>query len=143
MREGRKGKVQAPLYYRNACGALGVLDVTKAGSLEGLAAFVGDLRERVVGLRPVLVVLANKVDKGRERVVDREAVAAFAESVAAEAWVETSALTGEGVDRAFKALAKAILAQDWTPPPPSPEHPLPDSTEPLTPGAAKPKKCAC
>ena len=49
----------APMYYRNAVGALAVLDVTKAESLHAVKGFVNELRDRAVDVAEPVIVLVT------------------------------------------------------------------------------------
>jgi GTPase SAR1 family protein len=67
-------------------------------------------REEVLSAVPeqTFLVIGNKIDL--ERVVPTEQGRAFAESINAP-YVETSALTGDGVPALFEALAKLALGR--------------------------------
>jgi small GTP-binding protein len=93
-------------FYRGSRAAALVYDVTEPQSLKDLERW----REEVLGAiqeQPFLVI-GNKIDL--ERTVSREEGKAFADSINAT-YVETSALTGEGVPALFESLAKLALGQ--------------------------------
>ncbi len=93
-------------FYRGSRAAVLVYDVTEPQSLVDLTRW----REEVltaVQEQPFLVI-GNKIDL--ERVVPTEEGRAFAESIGAP-YVETSALTGDGVPTLFETLANLALDQ--------------------------------
>ena len=93
-------------FYRGSRAAALVYDVTEPQTLVDLTRW----REEVltaVQEQPFLVI-GNKIDL--ERVVPTEEGRAFAESIGAP-YVETSALTGDGVPALFETLANLALGQ--------------------------------
>ena len=93
-------------FYRGSRAAALVYDVTEPQSLKDLERW----REELLGAiqeQPFLVI-GNKIDLGRT--VSVEEGKAFADSIHAP-YVETSALTGEGVPALFETLAKLALGQ--------------------------------
>jgi small GTP-binding protein len=110
-------------YFRNAHGAAVVFDVTAQRSFEGLSAWVEEFRS-VAGRDRRAIVVGNKTDRAGDRTVQWDAAADFATDRGCQ-YLETSALTGEGVDAAFKALIDEIIAagfdQASAPPPPPPK----------------------
>jgi small GTP-binding protein len=95
-------------YTRGAAGCLLVADATRAETLGGCLR----LRDAVTGaLGPLpYVVLVNKGDLTESRETD----SGEARSLLPDAldWIDTSALTGAGVERAFGLLAERMLAAD-------------------------------
>jgi small GTP-binding protein len=87
-------------FYRGSLGTALVYDVTDPGSLKNLERWY----QEVVGITPDqrFIVVGNKIDL--ERVTQAEAASAFAARFAAP-YLETSALTGDGVSEMFKTLA--------------------------------------
>ncbi|MCF7984112.1 MAG: GTP-binding protein [Thiohalocapsa sp.] len=101
-------------YARGAAGFLLVADATRAETLH----CCGDLREAIfasVGRLPH-VVLVNKSDLVDECELD--ASMARTTLYGAVDWLDTSALTGDNVERAFEILGKAVLSPG-TPKPPA------------------------
>lgn len=92
-------------YTRGASGYLLVADRTRPETLEACVA----LRDAVAGaVRPLpYVFLANKSDLGEQcRLQSSEARGQLSDALD---WLETSALTGDGVEQAFRRLAAGIL----------------------------------
>jgi small GTP-binding protein len=95
-----------PLYYRGATGAMIVYDVSNPASFRAVGRWANELLA-VAGTDAVVFVIANKSDLPRE-VPDTEGID-FAQEQGYE-WFATSALTGNGVQEAFTALAERIAA---------------------------------
>ena len=93
-------------FYRGSRATALVYDVTEPQTLTDLTRW----REEVLSAVPeqTFLVIGNKIDL--ERVVPTEQGRAFAESIHAS-YVETSALTGDGVSALFETLAKSALGQ--------------------------------
>lgn len=87
-------------FYRGSLGTALVYDVSDPVSLEHL----GRWYQEIVGITPdqKFIVVGNKIDL--ERASQAEIASTFAASVSAP-YLETSALTGEGVSEMFKTLA--------------------------------------
>jgi len=93
-------------YTRGASGYLLVADRTRPETLDACIA----LRDAVAGaVRPLpYVFLANKSDLGEQcRLPPAAAQAQLSDALD---WLETSALTGDGVELAFQRLAAGMLA---------------------------------
>jgi small GTP-binding protein len=88
-------------FYRGSRAAALVYDVTAPASLMNLKRWHDEVQRTVPG-QPVLVI-GNKVDL--ERTVRPELGRRFASYVGAP-YIETSALTGQGVTQLFETLAK-------------------------------------
>ncbi|UCF60562.1 MAG: GTP-binding protein [Anaerolineaceae bacterium] len=87
-------------FYRGSLAAALVYDVTDPESLEDL----GKWYQEINGITPgqKFIVIGNKIDL--ERTTQAEVASAFAGKIAAP-YLETSALSGEGVAEMFTALA--------------------------------------
>lgn len=92
-------------FYRGSRAAALVFDVTVPDTFANLARWREEILE-AVSEQPFLVV-GNKIDL--ERVQARDQAEAFAQSIQAP-YLETSALSGEGVPALFETLAKLSLA---------------------------------
>ncbi len=106
-------------YYKGTLGGLLVFDVTRPESFENSPSWIKELWENNGRGKIPLVLLGNKIDL-RDSVkpsiypVHGEGLAAeFSKFCVKESfevpYIETSAKTGENVDRAFQILGEAIL----------------------------------
>ncbi|MFN8524093.1 MAG: Rab family GTPase [Chloroflexota bacterium] len=98
-------RVQAS-YLRGAAGALIVCDLTREESVDRLEAYASDLR--AVSPEARVVLAANKADLAAERRVSDSQLEAIARRLDAPCLL-TSALTGNNVEAAFRALAERIM----------------------------------
>eukprot|EP01031_Cornospumella_fuschlensis_P031872 gene31871-38537_t len=96
-----------PIYYRDASGALLVYDITDAESFNKVKNWVKELR-KIVGNDIILVIAGNKIDLEKNRHVNEEEAARYAESVGALHF-QTSAKANKGLDDVFNALAQKML----------------------------------
>lgn len=77
-----------PLYYRNANAALLVFDVTKQSSFEEVKSWVLELQKNIQ--EPMfLLLVGNKIDLDKQRVVSHEEAIVYAQSIGAQ-FIETS-----------------------------------------------------
>lgn len=97
----------APIYYRDANGALLVYDITDRDSFTKVRHWVKELR-KIVGKNIVLVIAGNKADMEKKRQVDEAEADAYAVSVGA-IHMGTSAKTGKNVENAFLEMTKGML----------------------------------
>ena len=95
-------------YYRGSKGALMVFDVTRQSTWRELPRWIEET-ETALGLRIPIILLANKVDLVDERIISEEEARKFVEDHNLQGYIETSALTGQNVDEAFRMLAKETL----------------------------------
>ncbi len=93
-------------FFAGASGLLAVADLTRLETLDGLGRWL-DLASSVAGDVPA-IVLANKADLREHVRIDEDAILAFCELYGAP-WLETSARTGENVERAFGTLAEIAV----------------------------------
>ncbi|CAE7715747.1 RAB21 [Symbiodinium sp. CCMP2456] len=97
----------APIYYRNADGALLVYDITDLDSFRRVAKWVEELQ--VMGTKCVLAIVGNKSDLQSQAKVPKADAETYARSINAR-HSTASAKLGFGVDEAFGALAEDVLA---------------------------------
>ncbi|PIA17635.1 ras-domain-containing protein [Coemansia reversa NRRL 1564] len=97
-------KSLAPMYYRNAEGAVVVYDITQSETFAKAKAWVNELRRQNES-KTVIALVGNKVDLADKRTVTKEEGAAYA-SEAGALFFETSAQNGQSVQTLFEELAR-------------------------------------
>ncbi len=97
----------APMYYRGALAALLVYDVTNVESFEEAKGWAEELRSNVES-NLIVVVVGNKVDLAKHRVVTDRQGKLFADSIDA-LFFETSARENAGIDALFLEVCKKLL----------------------------------
>lgn len=95
------------IYFKGSNGALGVYDLTDAQSLLKLPGWVSSIKKSVKRTIPMLI-LGNKSDL--ERQVDKSEAEDLSNRLNC-IYLETSAKTGDNVEKAFELIAKACLDQ--------------------------------
>jgi Ras-related protein Rab-1A len=95
-------------YYKGSKGALLVYDVTRKSTFRELPNWIEET-ENALGHRIPIVLLANKVDLAESRVISTDMGKQFTEENNLSAYLETSALTGQNVEKAFEILAESTL----------------------------------
>eukprot|EP00591_Stephanopyxis_turris_P000081 CAMPEP_0195518402 /NCGR_PEP_ID=MMETSP0794_2-20130614/12805_1 /TAXON_ID=515487 /ORGANISM="Stephanopyxis turris, Strain CCMP 815" /LENGTH=195 /DNA_ID=CAMNT_0040647355 /DNA_START=90 /DNA_END=677 /DNA_ORIENTATION=+ len=98
----------APMYYRGAKAAIVVYDVTDPASYDRAHKWVDELKSSGSG-GTVITLVGNKVDL--ERKVDTQEAASWAKNNGV-LFVETSALTGQGVGEVFEKIARELPRGD-------------------------------
>ena len=91
----------APVFFKDAVIAILMYDVTKPSTLETLDEFYNVIQDRAPNC--FCAVVGNKIDL--PRVVKAEQGQEYAKKIGSTLFMETSALTGEGVNDLFQALA--------------------------------------
>ena len=91
-------------FYRNADGILFVFDVTKEETFNHIKDWLISSDECDKDFKKIIV--GNKIDL--ERVISKEKMEHFAKSKNMDCY-ETSAKTGDGVDKIFESIAELIL----------------------------------
>lgn len=114
-------------YFRGASGALLVFDITRRATFESVTTWLHDLRQ-IAEEGIVVILVGNKRDlattttvdvgkgngeavglaKGNKRVVTQEEAEEWCKANEVMRYVETSAKSGEGVERAFLEVAEKI-----------------------------------
>jgi small GTP-binding protein len=95
-----------PMYYRNANVAVVVFDVTNRGSFDQVSGWVAELLANIGTI--ILIICGNKADLSKQRVVNELDAAALAQSSSA-LYLETSALTGYGLDGLFQTVIRQTV----------------------------------
>lgn len=98
----------APMYYRSAKIAIIVFDITSAKSFESVTYWTKELTENVDGSLTI-VVCGNKSDLEEARTVTNEAIQIKVDQVNA-VYTETSATTGNGIERLFQVAIQKYFA---------------------------------
>ncbi|MHA2046781.1 MAG: Rab family GTPase [Candidatus Thorarchaeota archaeon] len=96
-------------YYRGSKGALLVFDTTRKSTWVELPKWIKET-EDALGERIPIILLANKVDLLEHRVITSEMAMDFVREQNLAGYLETSALTGQNVEEAFRLLAKSSLS---------------------------------
>ncbi len=95
-------------YYKGSKGALLIFDTTRKNTFLDLSKWIEET-ENSLGHRIPIILLANKVDLVEERVISTEQCEQFVEENGLTGFLETSALSGQNVEAAFRLLAAASL----------------------------------
>jgi len=96
-------------YFRNAHGAVLVFDLTVRESFTNCQYWIQSFRS-VAGRDQVVLIIGNKTDLTDKRAVEWGEAADFGEANRCQ-YLETSALSGEGIDIAFETLIDQLLLQ--------------------------------
>ena len=95
------------LYYRDADAALITYDVTNARSLENCEYWVNELRRTEENC--ILCLVANKIDvPAEERKIDSKTAQEFVDKFGM-IFFETSAKTGENINKVFETVSQEIV----------------------------------
>ena len=94
-------------YYNRAQGILLVYDITKRDTFSAIKHWLKDIDSQVQ-TNPQIVLIGNKLDLSSKRVVDEDEAIEFAKSHKIP-FFETSAKTGEGIDKAMSALIQNVF----------------------------------
>ena len=103
-------------YFRGASGALLVFDISRRSSFESVTAWLNDLKQIaeegivviLVGNKADLASQTTDVEGGTKRAVTKEEAEDWCRREGVVQYVETSAKSGEGVERAFLEVAERI-----------------------------------
>ena len=100
-------------YFRNAEGVLLVFDVTNTDSFNNLKDWISSIKLNMEGnnIFIPIVIIGNKLDMEDQREITKEQAEQFV-SENKYKYFETSAKTGEGIDKSIRELASQILKQD-------------------------------
>ncbi|KAK8878175.1 Ras- protein Rab-31 [Tritrichomonas musculus] len=96
-----------PVFFKQSVIAIFVFDITNPKTLETLDYYVKALRDYEPNC--FIAVVGNKIDLADDRKVSREEGQEYANKVGTEFYMETSAMTGEGINNLFEALANQKL----------------------------------
>lgn len=93
-------------YYRGSEAALFVFDLTNIKSLDALKNWIAEA-DRYVGLG-IRMLIGNKCDSDQRNVRDGD-IGAFCSANDGMVYLETSALTGQNVEEAFRSMATTLV----------------------------------
>ncbi|OMJ73878.1 hypothetical protein SteCoe_27326 [Stentor coeruleus] len=93
-------------YYRGAVGALLVYDISKSNSFENVDKWLKELKDHADS-QTVIMLTGNKADLKHLRAISTEEAATYSQKHNL-AFIETSALDGTGVDKAFEIVLNEI-----------------------------------
>ena len=100
-------------YFRNAEGVLLAYDITNTESFDNLKNWIKSIKTNIEGKNifiPVIII-GNKIDMEDSREIEKENAEKFAKENNYK-YFETSAKTGEGIDKAIRELVSQILKND-------------------------------
>ena len=100
----------APIYFRNAAGALLIFDITNAKSFSTLNKWLESFRS-VTNENSLIFLVGNKVDLEQSREVSREAANKWAQEHECH-YFETSAVTGVGIKELFDQVCNILLEKN-------------------------------
>lgn len=100
-------KSLAPIFFKNAVIAILVFDITSKKTLEELSYYAQLLDEQEPTCYRALV--GNKIDLAQQRQVSYQEAQNYAKELGTNFYIETSAITGEGVNTLFSSLAQKDL----------------------------------
>ena len=103
-------------YFRGASGALLVFDISRRSSFDSVTAWLSDLKQIaeegivviLVGNKSDLASQSTDIEGGNKRAVTQEEAEEWCRREGVVRYVETSAKSGEGVERAFLEVAERI-----------------------------------
>jgi len=98
-----------PIYYRGSRGAILVYDITDSNSFIRVQNWVKELKKMLVNA--VLIIVGNKIDLERSRVVTHKEAEEYARSVGAT-HMTTSAKLNQGINEMFTEVTRQIVTQD-------------------------------
>jgi small GTP-binding protein len=94
-----------PLYYKGAMGGLVVFDVTQAESFQNIPKWFEEVKKNRGNIP--LILVGNKVDLPDRKINDEQAKE-LAKKHGVQ-YLETSAKTGESIDKIFLELSKSMV----------------------------------
>ena len=96
-----------PMYYKEASVAIVVYDITRRETFEHVPRWASEARANEPKIS--IIVAGNKKDLDYTRQVTFEEGEKMSEEISAEGFVETSARTGEGVNKLFEMVVVSCL----------------------------------
>jgi small GTP-binding protein len=107
------------IYYREACAALLVFDLTERQSFDDVGMWLGDFEKSTAMENSVKFLVGNKCDLVSEIVVEEELARSWSDERGIQ-YFAVSGLTGEGISELIDALVRCVPRM----PSSSPQQPL-------------------
>ena len=95
-----------PSYLKNAHSIILTFDITTKSSFNSLGKWLQDIKDHVQD-NAFIIVTGNKIDQKNKRQVTQEEAEKFCNERGLS-YVETSALTGEGIKKLFDMITKSF-----------------------------------
>ncbi len=102
------------VYFKGANGVLLGFDLTRTHTYSNMKNWHKELVKNGLTSLPTVMV-GNKVDLKDQRAVSKAHVEHMKEQLSIRDYIETSALTGENVDKLFRTIARRIFEQKHSP----------------------------
>ncbi len=105
-------------FYQGATICIAVFDITRYSTLIGLGNWFNEMYKKLDDTAIATILVANKIDLEKERLIDNTEISRFLEylyksfprySDSEILYVETSAKTGENVEKAFNMVSELFL----------------------------------
>ncbi|MFX0206040.1 MAG: Rab family GTPase [Candidatus Hodarchaeota archaeon] len=96
-----------PLYVSGTQGIVFCFEATRPETLENMPTWL-DIFHRS-GIKPVILLCATKCDLVEEKNINENLVKKMIEKYSVHQYIETSALTGENVEKLFSSITDAML----------------------------------
>lgn len=93
-------------FYKQTDGAMLVFDLTRPETLESIESWMREIRQNAGNVEVVLI--GNKGDLKKKREIKESDIKQWIDRYGCP-YIETSAMTGEGVDEAFRAISVSII----------------------------------
>ena len=93
-------------FYKQTDGAMLVFDLTRPDTLEAIEDWMREIREHAGDVEVILI--GNKADLKKKRAIKKADIQPWIDRYGC-AYVETSALSGDGVEEAFRTLTVGII----------------------------------
>ena len=103
-----KFRTLSPAYYRRADGVIIVYDVTDRGSVERIKKWDDECRRYAPRLINKILI-GNKTDLEPQRNVSMDEADTLSTNLGMEDHIETSAKTGENVEKAIQTIASGVV----------------------------------
>lgn len=97
-----------PNFYKKTDGAFLICDLTRADTLNDLENWKGEVNKSI-HYDPIYLIIGNKSDLGNVRIITKDMLNETQKQLRSLGFIETSAKTGENVEKAFEMLIKALI----------------------------------